>query len=139
MAVVTTWWFPAPDGAENALELLHDRHHALQDAAVVSWLPDQALPEVRRPGRVVGDAVLAGAFWGLVAGLPLLAPVLGAVVGSVVGLLAACLTRAGLSDDAVRAGRRHVTRGSSVLVLLTRDALDEPALDRLTAAGARFP
>ncbi|NUT95781.1 MAG: DUF1269 domain-containing protein [Saccharothrix sp.] len=138
MAVVTTWWFPAPDGAEDALERLHDHHSALLDAAVVAWFADEALPEVRRPGRVVGDAVLAGAFWGLVTGLPLLAPVLGSVVGAAVGLLVACLTRPGLADDVVRECRRHVTRGSSVLVLLTADEVGEPVLDRLAEAGARF-
>ncbi|WP_433271095.1 DUF1269 domain-containing protein [Actinosynnema sp. CS-041913] len=136
MAVVTVWWFASPDGAEDALHLLHDRQAELWDAAVVSWPPDYALPEVRRPGRIVGDAVLGGAFWGLITGLPLLAPVLGAVVGAGVGLLVACLTRPGLADGTVLECRRRVTRGSSVLALLTDG---EDVLDTLAAAGARYP
>ncbi|MBB5958506.1 putative membrane protein [Saccharothrix tamanrassetensis] len=136
MAVVTVWWFASPDGAEDALHLLHDRQVPMWDAAVVSWPEDRALPEVRRPGRVVGDAVLGGAFWGLVSGLPLSSPVLGAAVGAGVGLLVACLTRPGLADDTVVGCRRHVTRGSSVLALLS-DGAD--VLDVLSAAGARYP
>ncbi|MGM1061415.1 DUF1269 domain-containing protein [Saccharothrix sp. Mg75] len=136
---MTLWWFASPDGAEDALHLLHDRRVPLWDAAVVSWPEDLARPEVRRPGRVVGDAVLGGAFWGLVVGLPLSAPVLGAVVGAAVGLLVACLTRPGLDDDTVLGCRRHVTRGCSVLAVLS-DGEDAPAAPAAPAgAGARYP
>lgn len=135
MFVVTLWWFSSPSGAGNALDLLDGSPVPLHDAAVVSWSPDRPRPDVRRPGRVLSDVVLAGAFWGLVIGLPVLPPLVASAVGGGVGLVLACSTRPGLPRDAVRDARRRVKEGTSVLVLLSDGVPVGHLLDRLAAAA----
>ncbi|MEU5692400.1 DUF1269 domain-containing protein [Actinosynnema sp. NPDC020468] len=130
VAVVTVWWFGSSCGAQDALERLHGGDTALWDGAVVSWPVDRALPEVSRPGRVVGDAALAGALVGVLVGLPLLAPLVGVLVGAFVGLLAAVLTRPALPADVLLACRGRVRPGSSALVLLSAEEVPEPGAVR---------
>jgi uncharacterized membrane protein len=129
--VVTLWWFSSPVGAGAALELLLGGPVALHDAAVVSWPPDRSRPDVQRPGRIVGDLVLGGAFCGLVTGLPIMSPLVASAVGAGVGLLMAGTTRPWLPRDAVRDARRRVTAGTSVLVLLSDGVPVGHLLDRL--------
>ncbi|QFZ19649.1 DUF1269 domain-containing protein [Saccharothrix syringae] len=139
---VVVWGFGTEDGAREALELLEERWAAggpaLCDAVVVRWPSSGRRAVVRRPGRVVGDAVLGGAAWGVLLGLvvpgPLLGVVVGAGVGAGVGGLVALLTRPGIPVGAVDEVRRRVVPGTSALVLLPADAAD-----RLSRASGAEP
>lgn len=133
-AVTTVWRFPTATGARDAVDLLADGRCPVLDAVVLTWRRDRRGPVVRRPGRIVGDAVLAGAFWGLVVGLPLLAPITGAAVGAAIGLLVVGFTRPAVDNRVVRAHRHEVTPGTSVLLLLS-DPLDGHPVTLLWTAG----
>ncbi|MBB4966509.1 DUF1269 domain-containing protein [Saccharothrix violaceirubra] len=131
--LVTVWLFRNALGAADALDPLPGSW-GVRDAAVVSWPLGAPSPLVERPGRIVGDTALGGAFWGLLCGLPLAAPMLCAGVGAGVGALVAWTTRPRLPRAIVDTVRGHVGPGRSALVLSTR-GLSDDLLSRLRSSG----
>jgi uncharacterized membrane protein len=134
MATVTVLKFPTADGAEAALQLVHDlqKQHLIQlhDAAIVSWPAGKKAPRTRQLVDLVSAGALGGMFWGMLFGMIFFTPLFGMAIGAAFGALGGVFRDYGIDDDFIRRIRNQVTEGTSALFLMTSDAV----LDRVADA-----
>jgi uncharacterized membrane protein len=137
MPGLTVWRYDTPTGAdagEVRLKALEQRGGLkVHDAVVVSWFPGEDTPRIghvhHRTAAAAGKASLLG---GLIGSL-VLAPVAGIAAGAAVGAVAQKLRGTGIDRAFLDEVTAALTPGSSLLVLLSSDAvLDEvrPVLER---------
>jgi uncharacterized membrane protein len=133
MATLSVWKFTTPDGAENAeatlLDLQRQELIRIEDAAVVSWPPDEHKPRTSQLHRLAGRGALAGSFWGLLFGLLFFVPLLGAAVGAAAGALSGSLSDVGIDDAFIRKVRDQLSPGTSALFVLSSAAVPDKVRD----------
>ena len=123
MNTLSVWCFPDPDAAVRLVGGLHaaaeEGRVAIDDAALVSWPAARRTPATRELGSVTGPGKLWGGFWGMLFALIFLTPLAGPTFGAAAGAVAGSLSEFGVSDDFVMVVRKHVTRGTSAIFMLS--------------------
>ena len=134
MATLIAVKFPTVGGAKGALATLeHLQKQELiqvQDAALVTWPPDQDKPKTHQVRSLVGAGALGGMFWGMLFCLIFFIPVLGAAVGLGVGALAGSLVKVGIDEDFINQVKSKITPGTSALFVLTSGAVIDRVMGR---------
>ena len=129
MATLTVWKFDTAEGAQDALnklnELAKQQLIQIQDAAVVSWPAGKKNPKTHNYGSMTGQGALSGAFWGMLFGLIFFVPFFGMAVGAAMGALAGKFSDYGIDDTFIKQVREKVTEGTSVLFLLSANAVQD--------------
>ncbi|MGH3281902.1 MAG: DUF1269 domain-containing protein [Trebonia sp.] len=142
MSSLTVWKFPAPNGADAALEKLKqlDAQHLItvKDAAVVSWEPGKGKPKTHQMHGTTARGALGGGFWGLLFGLIFFVPILGIAIGAASGALFGSLTDVGINDSFIKSVRDQVTPGTSALFLLSSDAVIDRVKEEFGSADAEL-
>jgi uncharacterized membrane protein len=137
VSTVSVWNFDVAGGAASGLRLLERLQNrgrlAINDSAVAEWPPENRRPMTYQVGAVSGDAMLSGAFWGLLFGVLFLAPLAG-LTGPI--WPPAGLRRIGLPEAMLQQVRDRTTPGTSALFVVSADAELDQIRDALTSTEA---
>ena len=140
MATLTVLKFDNPDGAGQMLEkiksLQKQQLSRLQDAAIVNWPEGRKAPKTKQLVNLAGAGAVQGAFWGMLFGLIFFVPFFGLAMGAAFGALGGKMADYGIDDDFIKKTREEVTEGTSALVLLTSDAVQDKVAEALQ--GEKF-
>lgn len=135
MATLSAVKFDSAGGAEQALDTLVELQKqeliTIHDGALVTWESGTRKPKTRQLRNLVGAGALGGMFWGMLFGLIFFIPLLGAAIGAGMGALSGALSDVGISNDFIEKMRAQVTEGTSALVLLTSNAVQDRVLDAM--------
>jgi uncharacterized membrane protein len=137
VSTLSVWTFDAADGAASGLQVLERLQTrgrlAIGDSAVVEWPLRSRRPLTYQVGAVSGEAMLTGAFWGLLFAVVFLAPLAGlsGPIWPPTGL-----RRIGLPEALLRQIRERTTPGTSALFVVTEDAVLHHIKDVLAPVGA---
>ena len=133
MSTVSVWTFQAAGGAASGLRILERLQNRgslrISDSAVAEWPSGQRRPMTYQVGAVSGEAMLSGAFWGLLFGILFLAPLAG-LTGP--PWPPAGLRRIGFPERLLQQVRDRTTPGTSALFVVGADADLERIRDALT-------
>jgi uncharacterized membrane protein len=133
MSTLSVWAFADVDGAARGLRVLERLQTrgrlVISDSAVAERSETALRPVTYQTGVVDGDALLSGAFWGLLFSLLYLAPIAG-LTGP--AWPPDGLARIGLPEEMLSRIREQTTPGTSLLFLLS----SESALEQVRSALA---
>jgi uncharacterized membrane protein len=136
MSTMSVWTFDATGGAASGLRVLERLQIRgrlrISDSAVAEWRPEDRRPVTYQFGAVSGEAMLSGAFWGLLFGVLFLAPLAG-LTGP--PWPPAGLRRIGLPETLLQQVRDRTAPGTSALFVVSADAELDRIRDALTTTG----
>jgi uncharacterized membrane protein len=142
MATITGFKFDTPDGAEKMVDLVQDLSKqmliTLGDAATVTWPEGKKRPRTKHLADMTGAGAVGGAFWGMLFGLIFFIPFFGMAVGAAMGALTGHFAKYGIDKDFIKQAQDKVTEGTSVVFLLTSDAVSDKAIDAVKNSGLKF-
>jgi uncharacterized membrane protein len=131
MASLIVSRYPTPEGADQALQILHrleaeGKYHLL-DGALLTWPQGRKRPTTRPVVATGMPGTLDHAFWGMLLGLLFFVPPEAAGVGADSPALHGLLGNMGIGPDFINHVRERVTEGCSALFVF-RDVDDLAAL-----------
>ncbi|NPD06115.1 DUF1269 domain-containing protein [Nocardioides sp. zg-1308] len=142
MTALTVWHYDTPFGAEAGgvrLRALEERLVlTVHDAITVAWMPRAEEPVISHLHHPSASSAGKGSVLGGLVGLVVLAPLAGAAAGAGIAAAMSRLSGAGIDRRLVEEMEKHLTPGSSALLVLSSDAdLDElrPVIERELERG----
>jgi uncharacterized membrane protein len=142
MVTLTVWKFDNPAGAQDALDKLVElsKQHLVKinDAAVVSWEVGKKKPKTHNYGSMTDQAMVSGAFWGMLFGLIFFVPLFGMAVGAAMGALTGRFADYGINDSFITKVRDQVSEGTSALFLMTGGAVQERVAEAFKGVSAEL-
>jgi uncharacterized membrane protein len=126
MTAFTVWKFNDPQGAEQAVTILHEAEKdgliKVVDRAVVSWPAGADRPDTDLEHGEKKRGGAWGAFFGVLIGMLFFVPVLGGIAGAAIGATVKAMDGTGIRKEDLETIRNEVTPGTSALFLVTEHA-----------------
>ncbi len=116
------------------IELQKEKIVTLEDAVYVTKTAD-GKPKLHQTHNLVGAGALGGAFWGLLFGMLFLMPFVGAAIGAASGAFAGSLSDIGVDDEFARKLAESLTPGSSLVIVLIREATADKLVEQVAPFG----
>jgi uncharacterized membrane protein len=138
MSTLVAVSYPSEDAAATVInkliELQKEKIVTLEDAVYVTKTAD-GKPQLHQTHNLVGAGALGGAFWGLLFGMLFLMPFVGAAIGAASGAFAGSLSDIGVDDDFARKLAESLTPGSSLVIVLIREATADKLIEQVAPFG----
>jgi uncharacterized membrane protein len=109
----------------------------LHDAAIVTWPEGKTKPKTKHLINLTRIGALSGAFWGLLFGILFFIPLVGLAAGATLGAVVGSMTP-WVSIDFIKSIRSKVTEGTSALILMATDTVEDKVVEAMKQTKFEF-